>query len=217
MAALRRSNQYDTRPERWNRPFFRSRAVLVVVAVLCLSPMARVWSQAHTLHSRDSREHTNAIQLDFPHIVVVKSARKLYLCDGGKVIRSYPITLGRDPVGQKMRAGDGRTPIGRFRICTKNSDSANYRFLGISYPDRSAAQRGLHDGLLSPGEALAITQAHNAGRCPSWTTALGGGVGLHGSSSRLGLPTAGCIALADQYVAELFDVLRIGDEIEILP
>lgn len=155
------------------------------------------------------------LNLRNPRVIVVKSARKLHLFDGDRLIRSYPVTLGPASSGQKRCAGDGRTPEGRYRICTKNAHSPNHRFLGIDYPDPAAARRGLRDGLISRGEARAIIDAHRENRCPVWTTALGGAIGLHGAA-RNG-STAGCIALPDECVEELFDVLRIGDHVEILP
>ncbi|MEE9295364.1 MAG: L,D-transpeptidase [Phycisphaerae bacterium] len=189
----------------------------LLLGVLGVSGMPRSWAGSFRLAPLGTRVGPAAITLQNPHVVVVKSVRKLYLFDGDRLIRGYPVTLGLAPVGQKVQAGDGRTPEGRFRICAKNSNSANHRFLGISYPSPAVADRGLRDGLISVGEAQAIHEAHDAGRCPNWTTALGGALGLHGSAGPPGKRTAGCIALADRHVAELFDVLRIGDEIEILP
>ena len=45
-------------------------------------------------------------------VVVRKSERTLVLMHGGNVVRSYHIQLGLNPVGQKERAGDFRTPEG---------------------------------------------------------------------------------------------------------
>ncbi len=157
---------------------------------------------------------TTVLTLQKPRIVVVKSTRKLYLLDGETVVRVYSVTLGPEPTGQKIRAGDGRTPEGVFRICSKRSDSPNHRFLGIDYPDVRAAREGLDRGLISDGEAKAIFEAQRTGRCPSWTTDLGGAIGLHGAGAR---QTAGCIALADEHIEQLFAVLRIGDTVEVLP
>jgi murein L,D-transpeptidase YafK len=156
-----------------------------------------------------------------PHVVILKSKRRLYLLDGPTLVRTYPIALGPSPVGDKLLAGDGRTPEGVFRICTKKRWSEHHRFLGIDYPDAETARRGLAEGLLTPGEAEAISTARGEGRCPPWLTAVGGGIGLHGhgqAGPRTGTDwTAGCIALADRDIEELFDVLRFGDEVEILP
>ena len=156
------------------------------------------------------------IRLTSPRIVVLKGKRLLHLFDGEALMRTYPLDLGTNPTGQKLRSGDNRTPLGSFRVISKNRNSPYYRFLGINYPDRTAVALGLARGLVSAGEASAILNALDAGRCPDWSTALGGGIGIHGR--RLGRDwTAGCVALADEHVEELFAVMRIGDVVEILP
>ena len=154
--------------------------------------------------------------LKTPRVVVLKSKRTLHLFDGETLARTYPIDLGAAPVGQKRRQGDGRTPTGSFRVVTKNANSRYHRFIGIDYPNEPAVRWGLARGLISPGEAASIKDGLREGRCPDWGTALGGGIGIHGR--RRGRDwTAGCIALSNEHVEELFSVLRIGDPVEILP
>ena len=156
------------------------------------------------------------VTVNEPRLVVLKSKHMAHLFDGEKLVRSYPIDLGFAPRGQKLREGDGRTPCGRFRIATKNSDSPYHRFLGLDYPHEDAVKRGLQTGLVTRGEAARIRAALAAGRCPDWSTALGGGIGIHGH--RRGRDwTAGCVAVADEHIEELFAVMRIGDPVEILP
>ena len=157
------------------------------------------------------------LSLTIPRVVVLKSKRTLYLLDNHDLVRTYPVVLGPCPTGDKVRAGDGRTPLGTFRICTKNAGSRNHRFLGIDYPNADVARRGFELGLITPGEAGAIFDAAAGDRCPPWTTPLGGGIGLHGGGTAPADWTAGCIALSDVHIEELFQVLRIGDAVEILP
>ncbi len=158
----------------------------------------------------------NSITLAAPRVVVLKGKRTLHLFDGDRLVRSYAIDLGGLPVGPKRRKGDRRTPIGAFRVVTKNAGSPYHRFLGIDYPDLGTTWWGLARGLISLGEAASIRKALGAGRCPDWGTALGGGIGIHGR--RIGSDwTGGCIAMSDRHVEELFSVLRIGDLVEILP
>lgn len=157
-----------------------------------------------------------------PRVVVLKAARTLHLFDGERLVRSYPIDLGSAPVGPKHRRDDGRTPIGTFHVVTKNADSPYRLFIGLDYPHLAATKRGLSLGLISPGEAASIQRALAAGRRPSWDTALGGGIGIHGHRISAGRSprrdwTGGCIALSDDHVEELFAVMRIGDPVEILP
>jgi lipoprotein-anchoring transpeptidase ErfK/SrfK len=70
--------------------------------------------------------------------------------------------------------------------------------------------------LISGGQAVSLLQAIAADQRPDWDTPLGGGIGIHGHREGTDW-TAGCIALSDEHVEELFQVLRIGDPIEILP
>ena len=53
-------------------------------------------------------------------LVLRKSERKLFLMHGEDVVRSYKVALGLNPVGQKERAGDFRTPEGQYRLIRRN-------------------------------------------------------------------------------------------------
>lgn len=156
------------------------------------------------------------LELSAPRVVVLKSTRKLYLFDGSSLVRTYDIALGFAPVGQKLMEGDGRTPLGKFRICTRNPESAYHLFMGIDYPDPPAALRALRKGMISAGEYSEIVDANQNTRCPLWGSSLGGGIGIHGHGTLTDW-TAGCIAMNDADVEELFSVLRLGDSVEILP
>jgi len=164
--------------------------------------------------SRQAR--SRSLSVNRPRVVVVKSKRLLHLFDGHRLVRTYPFDLGFAPVGQKTCRSDGRTPEGRFQVVRVNADSPYHRFLGISYPDREAVERGRASGYLSAGDAGGILAALEQGRSPDWSTDLGGGIGIHGHRSGRDW-TAGCIALSDEHVEELFNVLRVGDVVEILP
>lgn len=170
-------------------------------------------SSAALTHWSDGDE---PIALRNPRVVVLKKQRLLHLFDGDRLVRTYPVDLGVNPVGAKHTKDDGQTPEGVFRVVAKRSDSPFYRFIGIDYPDMPTCDWGLGAGLISPGEAEHIRQALDAGHCPDWSTTLGGGIGLHGH--RKGWDwTGGCVAVADEHIEVLFNVLRSGDRIEILP
>ena len=157
-----------------------------------------------------------SVVLSNPRVVVLKSARLLHLFDGDRLIRTYPVDLGQQPQGTKQIGVDRKTPEGRFRIVHQNPVSPYARFLGLDYPDESAIESGLSEGLISVGQAESLRAALRRGERPDWTTALGGGVGIHGR--RRGDDwTGGCIAISDENMEELFRVLRIGDPVEILP
>lgn len=193
----------------------RRRAVIGVV-VLAGALIAPTWLGGAAVRQTHLAPPFVPLKVAQPHVVILKGRRVLYLFDGHQLVRTYVIDLGTNPVGPKARDDDGRTPEGRFRIVTRNPSSRYGRFLGISYPDEAAARRGVAEGYLSPGEADEIREALAAGCCPSWTTSLGGGLGLHGGGRGADW-TAGCVALHDADVEELFAVLRVGDVVEILP
>lgn len=195
-----------------HRPWFVTSAVTVFSATLSLYVLA---GAGNDVGPRTGLDPT-PIALASPHIVILKSKHVMHLFDSETLVRSYPIDVGTAAIGCKEQQGDGRTPTGMFHIVTKNAESPYHRFLGIDYPDAAAVERGLARGLISEGEAVGIRNALGSRQCPDWGTALGGGIGIHGR--RAGRDwTAGCIALSDEHVAELFSVLRIGDLVEILP
>jgi len=131
-------------------------------------------------------------------IVVKKSERKLHLVGAGRILRSYDIDLGFAPKGHKRFQGDGRTPEGTYRITHRNPQSAFYLSLGVSYPnngDRAYAQA--------------------RGRSP------GGDIFIHGRAPGRPFPgpdwTAGCIAVSDADMDEIYRYVRPGIAIVIMP
>src|SRR5437660_482119 len=93
-----------------------------------------------------------SLPLHQPKIVVRKRSRRLLLYSGNDLVRTYRVGLGLNPVGDKVREGDRRTPEGAFYIFTKNSKSAFYLSLGLSYPNATHAKRGLRDGLITKAQ-----------------------------------------------------------------
>lgn len=151
-----------------------------------------------------------------PRIVVKKAERRLFLYDGNKLVRTYRIGLGLSPVGDKVRQGDRRTPEGDFYIFTKNDKSAFYLSLGVSYPNAKHAQRGLRDGLINKSQYDTIMRALNSKKTPPQNTALGGDIYIHGRGSGSDW-TWGCVALDDPHMKELFDTIKVGTPVTILP
>ena len=162
----------------------------------------------------------NAIPLpaviDDARIVITKGERRLRLYSGDKLIRVHSIGLGFAPTGDKEREGDGRTPEGDFYVCTRNERSRFYRALGLSYPNRPAAVRGLRDRLISRAEHDAIVRAIDEGVRPPWNTKLGGEIMIHGSGAKSDW-TLGCVALEDDSMRELFDHVPLGTRVRIEP
>ena len=134
-------------------------------------------------------------------IVVDKSARRMVVYAGQAVAKTYPIALGFSPQGDKAREGDGRTPEGVFRIDRKNAGSAFTLSLGLDYPqaeDRAGAKAG---GFDAGGDIMIHGQPN----------AVPDGTQLRGDW------TAGCIAVTNAAIREIFAQTDIGTEVEIRP
>lgn len=151
-----------------------------------------------------------------PRIVVKKAERRLFLYDGNKLSRTYRIGLGLSPDGDKIRQGDRRTPLGDFYVFTKNDKSQFYLSLGVSYPNAPHAERGLRDRLITKSQYDSIMSALKQKRTPPQNTALGGDIYIHGRGASSDW-TWGCVALDDPNMKELFDAVKIGTPVTILP
>jgi lipoprotein-anchoring transpeptidase ErfK/SrfK len=150
-------------------------------------------------------------------IVVSKSERRLTALgpDGG-IVASFPVIVGRSPLGTKEREGDRRTPEGEYYVCFKNPKSQFHRSLGLSYPNTADAARGLAQGAITPAEYDQIVAADRARRIPPWKTALGGEIFIHGEmEGRDG--TAGCVAIRNEDMERLFPEVALGTPVVIEP
>ena len=141
-----------------------------------------------------------AVQVALIH--VEKAARRLTLLDpAGVALRTYTgLQLGPAPAGPKHFAGDGRTPEGRYVIDRGNEASAYWLSLHISYPN-------------------AADRAYAAARRRS----PGGAIFLHGQPNSVqngripGDWTAGCIALSNREIEQLWTLVPDGTPIQIDP
>jgi len=84
-------------------------------------------------------------------LVVEKSAHRLRLMAGDRILKSYWIALGRND-GPKTTLGDGRTPEGRYTIDTRNASSQYRVALHVSYPNETDRQRAATLGASAGGE-----------------------------------------------------------------
>ena len=118
-------------------------------------------------------------------------------------MRSFAVSLGRSPVGPKLRQGDHRTPEGRYIIDHHNPNSAFHLSLHVSYPSPSDSARALavRD---SPGGDIMIHGMRN-------------GAGWIGRAHLLVDWTDGCIAVTDSEMDQLYEAVPDGTPIEIRP
>lgn len=149
-------------------------------------------------------------------IVISKRARKLEIFDGPKLVRSYTVVLGVSPDGDKEKEGDGRTPEGDFYIFTKNPRSSFHLSLGISYPSKDDADRGLTGGAITVAERDEIAKAIDEKKMPPQKTALGGEIYIHGGGVSDDW-TQGCVALDNNDIEEIYELIDVGTPVSIRP
>ncbi|MGF6148633.1 Uncharacterized protein conserved in bacteria [Kingella potus] len=137
-------------------------------------------------------------------LVVRKSAHEMDAYDAsGRLLKTYPVALGRQPVGHKQFEGDGKTPEGRYTIDSRNAQSGYHKNLGISYPNRADRARAAAAGK-SPGGDIKIHGLKN-------------GLGQIGAQHLRFDWTEGCIAVTDREIDELYALVQPHAPIDILP
>lgn len=150
-----------------------------------------------------------------PRLVITKSLRTLEVFDADIPVKIYKIVLGFDAENDKEAEGDGRTPEGDFYIFTKNPDSKFHLSLGLSYPGKEDAERGLRQGLITKEEHDEIVAAIAEQRMPLQKTKLGGEIYIHGGGTASDW-TEGCVALNNDDISELFAAIPVGAKVTIL-
>lgn len=136
-------------------------------------------------------------------IVINKSAREMIVYLNGQKLKKYKISLGFNPVGHKLEEGDGKTPQGVYSIALKNPTNRYHLSLKVSYPNEldklQAKQRGV-----SPGGDIMIHGLPN-------------GMGWLGQLHLAKDWTAGCIAVSNGAIEELYNAVGVGTPVEINP
>ncbi|AWY20172.1 L,D-transpeptidase family protein [Moraxella bovis] len=137
-------------------------------------------------------------------LIVYKSKREMHALHQGSLVKTYPISLGKNPIGHKEFEGDMKTPEGVYIINDCNANSGYHKNLGIFYPNEAD---------------IAYAKAHGK--------SAGGAIKIHGIKNGLGDIiganhllkdwTHGCIAVTDLEIDELFVSVVENAVIEILP
>ncbi|MDO4441821.1 MAG: L,D-transpeptidase family protein [Moraxella sp.] len=136
-------------------------------------------------------------------LIVYKAKREMHAFYQGKLIKIYPISLGKNPIGHKAFEGDMKTPEGIYTINDRNPNSSYHKNLGISYPNDAD---------------IAHAKAHGK--------SAGGAIKIHGIKNGLGDViganhllkdwTHGCIAVTNREIDELYVAVVDNAVIEIL-
>ena len=130
-------------------------------------------------------------------ILVYKGQRVMYLLHNEKVLKTYSIGLGGNPVGHKQFEGDQKTPEGAYVITHRNPNSNYHLSLRISYPNEADRAYAASMGL-SPG----------------------GDIFIHGGPpARVASDdwTVGCIAVTDREMERIYAMVKPGTTIRIFP
>ena len=139
-------------------------------------------------------------------IIIKKSARMLYLSSNGQIFKSYHISLGKIPVGPKTQEGDLKTPEGVYVLDWRQNSKKYYKSLHISYPNKKDKERAKKLKVKTGG----MIMIH--GTPPHWKL------------SPIGdwLPmltdwTEGCIAMSNDDIEEIWELVSDGTPIYIVP
>jgi murein L,D-transpeptidase YafK len=178
---------------------------LLAAALLSATNSDSSLSRATVVTPTVTRTPVTAIKgvLAADSLVVEKQRHTLTLYQSGVAVRTYQIALGKQPVGDKVRIGDGRTPEGVFHIDFRNAQSKYHKALHISYPDAAHMQRANALGVVAGGDIMihglppAFADLGSAHREFDWTN--------------------GCIAVTDQEIEEIWQAVPNGATIQIKP
>lgn len=142
-------------------------------------------------------------------LLVEKSAFRLTVFHQGNPIKTYPIVLGGNPSGDKLREGDRKTPEGIFKIRDQYPHPTWSKFIWLDYPTADSWRKHWNAKLSGEIDPL---------------DTIGGEVGIHGvpngaddwiASGKNW--TLGCVSLTNADINEIYAVVGQGTVVEILP
>ena len=187
----------EDQPFQLNKPHPQSREADSLAAKLKPKRYIKLWPQP-------SDRWPQQIRPD--RVLIFKGTRQLYLMYEGYPYKAYRIALGRNPRGPKRRQGDGRTPEGEYYIESKNPESDYYLALKISYPNGQDREQASAMGVAPGGQIMLHGLPNQEDKAGIIST-------YHPDFDW----TDGCIALTNEEIRELYQIVSIGTPIEIRP
>lgn len=148
-------------------------------------------------------DYTIPTEVKITRIVVEKKNHRMTLYSSEGVVRTYHVALGRGGLEPKRYQGDKRTPEGNYLIDFRNEKSGYHRSLHISYPNPADVKNASSVGK-APGGDIMIHGIRN-------------GVGWVGPFHRFFDWTAGCLAVTDNEIEEIWTLVKDGTPVEIKP
>ena len=145
-----------------------------------------------------------ATEIELADVVIVKKAeRRIYLVTDQQVLKSFSISLGLMPDGEKIQEGDFKTPEGRYQLTERNGGSDFFRSIQITYPNRRDEERAARLGV-SPGGRIMI---HGQPNKPRYSKAYYRNYDW----------TDGCIALSNTDMMDFWQMTSANTPIHIFP
>lgn len=132
-------------------------------------------------------------------VLVNKLARTLTLIKKGKEVAVYEIGLGTYGLSDKICAGDGATPEGRYRIVKKNAQSRYYKALLLDYPNEYDKRQ--------------FALAKKQGSIPA-RASIGGLIEIHGGGKDS--LTNGCVGVENSVMDRIFPEISVGTVVTII-
>lgn len=135
-------------------------------------------------------------------LVVDKFAHKCYLYHDGKIKKEFTAELGPKWIGAKQYKGDKATPEGKYHITKKKSgrQTKYYKALLINYPndeDERRYQMNVKKGIIPKRGIGNLIEIHgDGGKGINWTD--------------------GCIALTNNDIDRLYELVSVGTPVTIV-
>lgn len=136
-------------------------------------------------------------------IIVDKFARKLYIYQNGSKKYEFDAEFGKNWMGRKRLKGDKATPEGIYLVKSKipANKTKYFRALLLNYPNSEDIEN--------------FNKEKAAGRIPKHAQ-IGGLIEIHGDGGKGTDWTDGCIALDNNDMLKVFNIVEIGTPVVIV-
>jgi murein L,D-transpeptidase YafK len=158
---------------------------------------------------------------DIQLLRVFKSERRLELVNhSNEVVKTYRIMLGKNPIGHKVKEGDNKTPEGTYTLDEKNPASNFNKSFHISYPNLKDKLKARALGVSPGGEIMLHGFPNDFKEMTSWLDVVGlaelGDDLIRASLTNFDW-TSGCIAVSDEEINEIYQLVDVPTKIVIRP
>lgn len=166
----------------------------------------------------------NIREIHNPSIVIDRNKYTLDLFIDTVKVKSYHVVFGRRNSTVKLSKNDFVTPIGEYRICRIDTNNLYYKKMMLNYPNLNDAAEALRLKLISQKEYSLVKNSLNNSGCSFENTILGNDIGIQGTGEYnlifKNLPfvfnwTNGSIALSNENIDELLNIVKVGTKVTI--